>query len=71
MEFDATRDVDSSPAVVDGRVYAGTDYKKLICLDAKTGSSIWEFPPAALFALLPWWLMIASTWAATIKNLLP
>ena len=41
--FDTGRDVDASPAVADGRVYIGSDSKKLYCLDAQTGNSIWEF----------------------------
>jgi parallel beta-helix repeat protein len=33
----------SSPAVVDGRVYVGSDDGKVYCLDALTGASIWNY----------------------------
>jgi outer membrane protein assembly factor BamB len=33
----------SSPAIVDGKVYIGSDDYNLYCLDAYTGSEIWRF----------------------------
>ena len=33
----------SSPAVVDGKVYAGSYDKKVYCLDAATGTLIWNY----------------------------
>jgi outer membrane protein assembly factor BamB len=36
--------VTSSPAVVDGRVYIGSQDKNIYSLDAYTGSKIWNFP---------------------------
>ena len=33
----------SSPAVVDGRVYVGSDNKSVYCLDALTGARIWNY----------------------------
>jgi len=35
--------VASSPAVVDGRVYAGSNDNKSYCLDASTGTHIWNY----------------------------
>ena len=35
--------VASSPAVVDGRVYVGSDDWKVYCLDAATGTHIWNY----------------------------
>ena len=35
--------VQSSPAVVDGKVYIGSNDKNLYCLDAYTGSLVWNF----------------------------
>ena len=35
--------VESSPAVVDGKVYIGSTDGKLYCLDADTGASIWNY----------------------------
>ena len=52
-EFDTARDVDASPAVVDGRVYIGSDSKKLYCLDAQTGDSIWEFKAGGVMRSSP------------------
>ncbi|MCX5898589.1 MAG: PQQ-like beta-propeller repeat protein, partial [Proteobacteria bacterium] len=51
--FDTQRDVDASPAVVDGRVYIGSDSKKLYCLDATTGDSIWEFKAGGVMRSSP------------------
>jgi outer membrane protein assembly factor BamB len=36
-------DVYSSPAVVDGRVYVGSDDNKVYCLEASTGAHIWNY----------------------------
>jgi len=36
--------VTSSPAVVDGKVYVGSQDKNIYCLDAYSGSFIWKFP---------------------------
>ncbi len=35
--------VDSSPAVVDGRVYVGSDDGNIYCLSAATGAHIWSY----------------------------
>jgi len=35
--------VESSPAVVDGRVYAGSNDNNVYCLDANDGTEIWRF----------------------------
>jgi outer membrane protein assembly factor BamB len=41
----------ASPAVVDGRVYVGSDNRQLYCLNADTGEVIWTFKAAyELFA---------------------
>jgi outer membrane protein assembly factor BamB len=36
--------ITSSPAVVDGKVYIGSDDHNWYCLDAYTGKKIWDFP---------------------------
>jgi|GEM_PF-1723228 len=51
--FDTGRDVDASPAVADGRVYIGSDSKKLYCLDAQTGGTIWEFKAGGVMRSSP------------------
>ena len=33
----------SSPAVVSGRVYVGSNDKKIYCLNATTGESLWSY----------------------------
>ena len=35
--------VQSSPSVVDGKVYVGSDDNKVYCFDADTGAKIWEY----------------------------
>jgi outer membrane protein assembly factor BamB len=35
-----------SPALAGGRVYVGSDNRKLYCLDARTGQAVWEFKAA-------------------------
>jgi outer membrane protein assembly factor BamB len=47
-KFQTTREIFSSPAVVDGRVYIGEGLhqdvdSRLYCLDASTGSFLWSF----------------------------
>jgi outer membrane protein assembly factor BamB len=36
-------EVNSCPAVVDGRVYVGSNDNKVYCLDASTGAHIWNY----------------------------
>jgi outer membrane protein assembly factor BamB len=38
--------VESSPAIVDGRVYVGSNDNNLYCLDADTGQKIWHYTTA-------------------------
>jgi hypothetical protein len=49
--------VESSPAVADGRVYIGSDefqsYGKVCCLNATTGAWIWEYVTGAHFDASP------------------
>ena len=40
--FQAAAPFESSPAVVDGVVYAGAGDKRVVALDAKTGAQLWE-----------------------------
>ncbi len=42
-EFQTGGDVFSSPAVVDGKVYVGSEDKNWYCLNAYTGAKIWNF----------------------------
>ena len=42
-KYNTGGDVDSSPAVVDGKVYIGSDDNKLHCLNAPDGSLLWEY----------------------------
>jgi outer membrane protein assembly factor BamB len=42
--FQTDGDTYSSPAVVDGKVYFGSNDKNVYCLDAYTGEEIWRFP---------------------------
>jgi outer membrane protein assembly factor BamB len=35
--------VDSSPAVVGGKVYVGSEDNSVYCLDVDTGSKIWKY----------------------------
>lgn len=37
-------DLDSSPAIVNDRVYIGSDNDKIYCLDVKTREEIWNYP---------------------------
>ena len=41
--FKTDRKISGSPAVVDGKVYIGSDDHNLYCLDAYTGQKIWNF----------------------------
>jgi outer membrane protein assembly factor BamB len=41
--FQTGSDVYSSPAIVDGKIYFGSDDKNLYCLNAYTGEMIWNF----------------------------
>jgi outer membrane protein assembly factor BamB len=43
----------SSPAVVDGKVFIGSHDYKVYCLDAKTGSELWEFPTGYFISSSP------------------
>ena len=43
--------VTSSPAVVDGKVYVGSDDGKVYCLDALTGAHIWNYTTDPIDAL--------------------
>jgi outer membrane protein assembly factor BamB len=40
--------VDSSPAVVDGRVYVGSNDGKIYCLNSSTGSFLWSYTTGAI-----------------------
>ena len=42
-EFETGGEVYSSPAVSDGYVYVGSDDGYIYCLNAKTGSKVWDF----------------------------
>src|SRR3990170_4923431 len=42
-KFTAEGAVVSSPSVVDGRVYFGSEDKNVYCVDARTGSLFWKF----------------------------
>lgn len=42
-QFDTSGKVGSSPAVVDGTVYIGSDDKSLYAVDAATGNKRWQF----------------------------
>ena len=42
--------VDSSPAVADGRVYVGSNDGKVYCLDAFTGAYVWNCTTGAIFS---------------------
>ena len=44
--------VDSSPAVVDGKVYIGSNDRNVYCLNASTGAYIWNYTTAAV--MLAW-----------------
>jgi len=41
--YSTSLDLKSSPAVADGKVFIGSDDKKIYCLDADTGDKIWSF----------------------------
>lgn len=51
--FDTGGTVESSPAVVDGRLYCGTFADHLFCLDAETGAELWRFPVGGLVRASP------------------
>lgn len=42
-KYDTKDAIDSTAAIVDGRVYVGTDSGRLLCLDLSDGKLIWEF----------------------------
>jgi parallel beta-helix repeat protein len=45
--------IDSSPAVVNGRVYIGSDDNKVYCLGANTGSILWNYTTGGIVASSP------------------
>jgi len=42
--YTASSSIFSSPAVVDGRVFVGSNGGEVYCLDADTGDKIWDYP---------------------------
>ena len=66
------REVFSSPAVVDGVVYVGSDDGNLYALDAASGEQRWAFATGeAVWLLLRRWWTASSTWAATMATSTP
>lgn len=43
-DFQTSSHTESTPCVVDGKVYCGAGDDGLYCLDAETGTKIWNFP---------------------------
>ncbi|MDA0784742.1 MAG: PQQ-binding-like beta-propeller repeat protein [Proteobacteria bacterium] len=52
-EFDTGAVVESSPAVVDGVVYAGSFAQALFAVDGDSGEEIWQFPVGGLLRASP------------------
>ena len=52
-QFDTGGIVESSPAVVDGVVYAGSFAQALFAIDAATGKKKWDFPVGGLLRASP------------------
>jgi outer membrane protein assembly factor BamB len=52
-EFDTGGTVESSPTVVDGRLYCGSFANHLFALDALTGEELWRFPVEGLVRASP------------------
>jgi PQQ-dependent dehydrogenase (methanol/ethanol family) len=44
-DFDTNRGQESSPLVVDGRLYVTTAWSKLFAFDARTGRRLWSYDP--------------------------
>ena len=44
-DFDTRRGQESTPIVVDGRLYVTTAWSKVYAYDAKTGQSLWKYDP--------------------------
>jgi outer membrane protein assembly factor BamB len=45
--------VESSPAIVDGRVYIGSNDGRFYVLDANNGAKLWEFTAGAPLSASP------------------
>ena len=52
-KYDTGDVVESSPAIVDGVLFAGTFNQALLALDAATGKEIWRFPVGGLLRASP------------------
>jgi outer membrane protein assembly factor BamB len=52
-EFATRSRVESSPAVVDGRVYVGSNDGRFYVLDEATGQKVWEFEAGAPLSASP------------------
>ncbi len=44
-DFDTRRGQESTPLVIDGRIYVTTAWSKLYAFDAKTGRELWRYDP--------------------------
>jgi parallel beta-helix repeat protein len=51
--FSAGGEIDSSPAVVDGKVYFGGSDCQIYCLDASNGTQIWNYTTGSLIVSSP------------------
>jgi outer membrane protein assembly factor BamB len=45
--------LESSPAVADGKVFIGSEDKKVYCFDASTGEQLWTYPTSQLIVCSP------------------
>ncbi len=51
--FSAADMIVSSPAVVDGRVYVGSNDGNIYCLNATTGAQVWNYPTTGMVTSSP------------------